>query len=158
MPYAPDTGAIATPIGTVVVTGDGQRITAIQIVPASEPARPAATPGVNLALNQLAQYFAGTRKQFDLPLAPARSPRGEALRRGMVGIGYGESKSYGRLAAELASGPRAVGQACARNPFPIVVPCHRVLASGGLGHYSAGDGISTKQWLLDFEAAHGDSA
>jgi len=90
---------------------------------------------------------------FTLALAPAATPRGRALRDGMVAIPYGDTASYGDLARRLGSAPRAVGQACARNPFPIVVPCHRVLGAGGaLGHYSAGDGAATKRWLLDHES------
>jgi methylated-DNA-[protein]-cysteine S-methyltransferase len=95
---------------------------------------------------------------FDIALAPANTLRGQALRGGLIGVGYGTTLSYGALARQLGSGARAVGQLCARNPFPIVVPCHRILGSGGLGHYSAGDGITTKQWLLDHERRHGASA
>ncbi len=77
------------------------------------------------------------------------------MREGLIAVGYGETVSYGELAKRLDSGPRAIGQLCARNPFPIVVPCHRVLGAGGaLGSYSAGDGPATKQWLLDHEQRH----
>lgn len=153
MPYAPDSGAIATPIGTVVVSAVSGRLTCVRISPASGPCYPGTNDLVKAALAQLAGYFDGSRVEFDLPLTPAATERGEALRRGMMRIGFGETCSYGQLAAELGSGPRAIGQACARNPFPILVPCHRVLASGSRGNYSAGNGISTKHWLLDFERA-----
>jgi methylated-DNA-[protein]-cysteine S-methyltransferase len=70
----------------------------------------------------------------------------------MIAIAYGETLSYGDLARLAGSAPRAIGQACARNPFPIIVPCHRVLSSGGArGHYSGGEGPITKRWLLDHE-------
>ena len=70
----------------------------------------------------------------------------------MIGIGYGRTVSYGALATSARSSARAIGQACARNPFPIIIPCHRVLnASGSLGANSAGQGPETKRWLLDFE-------
>ena len=89
---------------------------------------------------------------FDLPLAPAATMRGEVLRQAMVNIGFGDTASYGELAARIGSSARALGQACARNPFPIVVPCHRVLQAGGvLGSYSAGEGPVTKRWLLRHE-------
>ena len=73
----------------------------------------------------------------------------------MIGISHGEALSYGALARLAQSGPRAIGQACARNPLPIIVPCHRVLGSNGLGHYSGGDGVTTKRWLLAHETNHG---
>ena len=104
-----------------------------------------------MASAQLAEYFAGKRRDFDLPLQPARSDRGTALRLGIAAIGYGETASYGALAKALDSGPRAVGQACRRNPFPIVIPCHRVTSASGPEHYSGGDGVATKSWLLAFE-------
>src|SRR3546814_13589613 len=66
-----------------------------------------------------------------LPLTPAASPLGEVLRAAIVAIPHGETASYGQVARAVESGPRAVGQACARNPFPIIVPCHRVLGNGG---------------------------
>ena len=72
------------------------------------------------------------------------------------GIPIGETLSYGALARIAGSAPRAIGQACARNPFPIVIPCHRVVGSGGMiGHYSGGKGIATKIWLLDHERRGG---
>ncbi|HWL46290.1 MAG TPA: methylated-DNA--[protein]-cysteine S-methyltransferase, partial [Sphingomonadaceae bacterium] len=92
---------------------------------------------------------------FALPLSPAGTPRGPAHRAAIMAIGYGETASYGEVARAIGSSPRAVGQACARNPLPIIVPCHRVLGAGGaIGHYSAGDGIATKCWLLSHEKGH----
>src|SRR3546814_5779644 len=88
-----------------------------------------------------------------LPLTPAASPLGEVLRAAIVAIPHGETASYGQVARAVESGPRAVGQACARNPFPIIVPCHRVLGNGGsLGHYSGGHGVETKLALLRLES------
>ena len=153
--YARDTALIATPIGGVRVSGDGAHITAIHIEPESMGSIAPTTAPLRAAVEQLNQWFAGERHDFDLPLAPAATPRGQALRDGMVGIDYGETLSYGALSCQLGSSPRAMGQACARNPFPIVVPCHRVLnADGSLGAYSGGHGPTTKQWLLDHEQRH----
>jgi methylated-DNA-[protein]-cysteine S-methyltransferase len=70
----------------------------------------------------------------------------------MQQIPYGQTRRYGELAMAVGSAPRAIGGACGRNPIPIVVPCHRVLASGGLGGYSGGQGLATKRALLAFEA------
>lgn len=153
--YARDEALIATPIGGVRIYADGDRITAIRIEPENSGNIAPTTDILRHAVEQLRQWFDGQRQHFDLPLAPATTPRGQALRDGMIGIGYGATMSYGALSRQLASSARAMGQACARNPFPIVVPCHRVLnADGSLGAYSGGDGPTTKQWLLDHEQRH----
>ena len=149
--YWPDTASLATPIGTVVIEGDDERIYGIRLGPASPP-QEGSGQATREAAAQIAAYFSGNLRAFDLPLAPAISPRGEALRQAIVAIQHGETASYGELAQVIGSGARALGQACARNPFPLVVPCHRVLRAGGvLGPYSAGEGPATKRWLLDHE-------
>jgi methylated-DNA-[protein]-cysteine S-methyltransferase len=106
------------------------------------------------AKRQLAAYFEGRRRAFDLPLAPWGSPFELRVWQLMTDIPYGETRSYGDLARELAAAPRAVGQACGRNPLPILIPCHRVLAAEGrLGGYSGGKGTETKRRLLMLEGA-----
>jgi methylated-DNA-[protein]-cysteine S-methyltransferase len=153
MRYAMDSAVIATPIGAIRITG-GDALDAIRIL--TEPAAPlgGSAPAVIAAAEQLEAWFAGTLHAFDLALEPPATPRGHALRQGLIDVGYGETLSYGALARKLGSSPRAIGQLCARNPFPIIVPCHRILAGNGLGNYSAGAGITTKQWLLDHEQRH----
>ena len=96
-------------------------------------------------------YFAQKLQDFDLPLRPLVSKRGEVLRGGIASVPYGETLTYGSLAVQLDSAPRAVGQACKRNPFPIIIPCHRVTSTAGPEYYSGGAGASTKSWLIDFE-------
>lgn len=106
------------------------------------------------AKRQLELYFAGRLTEFDLPLAPRGSPFERRVWRLMAEIPYGQTRSYGDLAASLGAAPRAVGQACGRNPLPILIPCHRVLAAGGaLGGYSGGAGVDTKRRLLILEGA-----
>jgi methylated-DNA-[protein]-cysteine S-methyltransferase len=152
--YARDHAGIATPIGTVRVSGGEDAIEAVTLCTDDAP-MPGSAAAVREAARQLAQWFAGERIVFDVPLAPLTSPRGMALRDGLVAIPYGETRSYGALAHALGSGPRAIGQLCARNPFPIIVPCHRVTGAGGtLGNYSGGRGPVTKIWLLDHERRH----
>ena len=155
--YAPDTAAIATPIGLVLIEGDGEQVTRIRLGTAGETQAGSAA-AVREAAAQITGYFAGRLRAFDLPLARAATPRGAVLRQAMVDVGYGDTASYGELAARIGSSARALGQACARNPFPLVVPCHRVLQAGGvLGPYSAGEGPVTKRWLLAFERNAGDA-
>ena len=92
---------------------------------------------------------------LDLPLVQVAFVRGDILRQSLIAVRYGETLSYGELARRLESGVRATGQLRAYNPFPIVVPCRRVLgASGALGSHSAGDGPATKQWLFEHERRH----
>ena len=152
MTYALDMAVIATPVGTLCIHGDTESIHRITISRETLGPRRAASPAVLAAAEQLQAWFAGALRTFDLKLVPPATRRGQELRQGLIDVGYGETLSYGALARRLGSGPRAIGQLCARNPFPIVVPCHRILANGALGHYSAGDGPATKQWLLDHES------
>ncbi|SRR5579875_60932 len=106
------------------------------------------------AKRQLEQYFARKRTRFDLPLAPDGSDDDKRLWARMTRIPYGRTATYGQLARELGQSPRALGQACGRNPIPIIVPCHRVVASGGgLTGYSAPGGIDVKRRLLQLEGA-----
>lgn len=143
---------IETPIGPVRLTSTANRLAAIHIdaTPAADIAGDEAL--LDDAQAQLIAYFAGDRESFDLPLAPAHTERGAMLREAICSIPAGETITYGALADRVGSGARAIGQACARNPLPIIVPCHRVVASNGLGHYSGGRGLVTKGWLLAHES------
>jgi methylated-DNA-[protein]-cysteine S-methyltransferase len=113
------------------------------------------TPVLSEARHQLAAYFAGKLTRFDLPLALAGTPHQRAVWAAMQRIPYGQTRSYGEIAHEVGSGPRAVGTACARNPIAIIVPCHRILgtSNNGLGGYSGGEGLATKRFLLRLEQA-----
>lgn len=149
--YARDHALIATPLGMIRIEGDDAQIDSVRIGTGEPPARGNAT-AVREAAEQLEAWFAGDLQDFTVAIAPAGTPRGEELRAGLIALGYGETLSYGALAQRLGSSPRAIGQLCERNPFPILVPCHRVLGAGGaLGHYSGGEGPKTKSWLLEHE-------
>ncbi len=114
------------------------------------------------ARDQLAEYFAGQRTEFDLPLdwtgtSPAQHLVLDVLFRT---VGHGETVTYGELAHRAGAGPdgvslpaRAIGGIMGSNPIPVIVPCHRVVAGNGLGGYSGGTGIEVKRWLLIFEGA-----
>ena len=117
--------------------------------------RDSPTPLLRAAARQLAAYFAGRLKAFDLPLAPAGTAFQQSVWEGMRRIPYGRTCSYADLARELDSGPRAIGGACAHNPLPIIIPCHRVLASGQrIGGYGSPGGLDTKRFLLELEGVH----
>jgi methylated-DNA-[protein]-cysteine S-methyltransferase len=104
------------------------------------------------ARRQFEDYFDGRRRDFDLPLKAAGSPFQKRVWTAMRDIPYGEVRYYGDLARQLGSGPRAIGGACGRNPLPVIVPCHRIIAAdGSLGGYSGMHGLETKQFLLTLE-------
>ncbi|WP_294329526.1 methylated-DNA--[protein]-cysteine S-methyltransferase [uncultured Sphingomonas sp.] len=149
--YARDHALIATPIGRIRIEGDDQQLYRIQIGAEGDIA-PGTADAVRRASEQIEQWFAGARRGFDLPLARPATARGAILRDGLIAVPFGQTMSYGELSHVLGSSARAIGQLCARNPFPLVVPCHRVLNQNGrLGAYSAGEGPTTKSWLLDHE-------
>lgn len=110
-------------------------------------------PVLDRAVEQLTEYFAGDRTEFDLPLAPAGTPFQHEAWAVLRTIPFGGTITYGEQARRLgdARKSRAVGAANGRNPIPIVVPCHRVIgADGRLTGFAAG--LDTKSWLLTHEA------
>jgi len=105
------------------------------------------------AAAQLAEYFAGTRRVFELPLAPPGTAFQSQVWRALLKIPFGDTRSYGQLARTIRrpSASRAVGAANGSNPIAIIVPCHRVIgSSGSLTGY--GGGLDMKRWLLAHEA------
>ena len=121
----------------------------------SRAADPAAAAVAEHAAAQLGEYLDGDRQEFDLPLdwSLARDGQRVVLETLRDIAPYGHVVTYGELARRSGcpGGARAVGQAMARNPLPLVVPCHRVVAAGGLGGY--GGGLPLKRWLLALEGA-----
>ena len=101
---------------------------------------------------EVGEYAAGERQQFDLSVTLADGFAGEVMAE-MQGIPCGETRTYGEIADALDTAPVAVGRACGANPVPLVVPCHRVVGADSLGGYSAGDGPALKRRLLDHEDA-----
>lgn len=153
-------GSLDSPVGVVgVVAGpDGLRRLGWKMTPGQASAAPDAS--VELVLAQLREYFAGERTDFDLPLdLPQFEPTTSAILMTLYEtVGYGETVTYAELARRSGTGvhARALGSIMGANPIPLVIPCHRVVASHGLGGYSGGDpgqGIATKRWLLETEGA-----
>ena len=103
------------------------------------------------ARERLDAYFDGAITAFDLPLAPAGTPYQQRVWAALRDIPYGAVRSYRDIARVAGGGPRSVGGANGANPIPILIPCHRVVATGGIGGYSGGEGLPTKRWLLALE-------
>jgi methylated-DNA-[protein]-cysteine S-methyltransferase len=143
-----------SPLGALLVTVEGEAITRITWGEGLEQKEGAAAENAlaQEALDQLTGYFDGTRRAFDLPLAPAGSAYQQEVWRAMTEIPYGKSETYGELAGRIGSVARAVGGACGSNPIPIVIPCHRVLGGGGgMVGFSAAGGVADKRLLLALE-------
>lgn len=116
------------------------------------PRRVVETPLLQEAEEQLNEYFAGVRREFDLPLAAKGTAFQQAVWAQLRRIPYGKVRTYGQLAAALGKpkASRAVGSACHCNPLCIVVPCHRVIgADGSLTGYA--EGLDIKEYLLELE-------
>lgn len=154
--------SVETPIGEVTLVSDGARLVGVYLD--GQKHRPdEATFGVRdddaapfpQARAQLAEYFAGDRTTFDLPLAPAGTPFQQDVWAALDRIPYGQTWTYAQLADEIGqpSASRAVGAAVGRNPVCVVVPCHRVVgANGDLTGYAGG--VDRKRALLDLEREH----
>ena len=104
--------------------------------------------------DQMSAYFDGKLEKFNLPLAPAGTEFQRGVWQAMTQIPYGQTQTYGDLAADSGSLARAVGGACGKNPIPIIIPCHRVMGGGGkLTGFSGGAGPESKVFLLKLEGA-----
>jgi methylated-DNA-[protein]-cysteine S-methyltransferase len=105
------------------------------------------------AQDELASYFAGELDNFSVPLNPEGTDFQKRVWQQMVEIAYGNALTYGDVAKNLSSSPRAVGGACGKNPIPIIIPCHRIIgANDKLTGYTGAGGTKTKSFLLDLES------
>jgi methylated-DNA-[protein]-cysteine S-methyltransferase len=154
---------VESPIGRLMLTTDGTALTGLYMNLYRN--KPSKLPGVGddwiqnatidplpAAARQLKEYFAGKRREFDLPLRMEGTEFQQCVWRELTKIPFGETRSYGQLAKRLnnPNGSRAVGLANGRNPIAIIVPCHRVIgADGSLTGF--GGGLDRKEWLLTHE-------
>jgi len=158
-PTPPNLVRVPSPLGDLELTGDDDEVWSLAIIRGGHlpleglPEAPNAL--LERAAAELGEYFAGTRVTFDVPV---RLSRGTEFQRsvwqGLAAIPFGDHLSYGELGRSIgkSGAGRAIGGAVGANPAPILVGCHRVLASNGrITGFSAGEGIPTKQWLLRHE-------
>jgi len=162
--------SFSTPVGRVSVGCGPDGVAKVRYGP-PDPVRQEDTPAgqelARQAITQLTEYFRGERTAFDLPVdwSGTAGPQREVLKLLASSVGYGQTISYGALASQAGLAPgdgltpsgdvpaRLVGRIMGSNPIPVVVPCHRVLASDGLGGYSGGAGVEVKRWLLILEGS-----
>ncbi len=146
---------VATPIGLLVLAERRGRIIALDWAKREiASGRAAPTPLLDAAAAQIGAYFAKTRRAFDLPLDPQGSAFQKSAWARLCQIPWGETLTYGEMAAAVGGSARAIGTVMGANPIPIIIPCHRVVAAAGrLGGYSGGRGPATKLHLLRHEGA-----
>jgi methylated-DNA-[protein]-cysteine S-methyltransferase len=151
---------VESPLGDLLVTRDDDGLTGLGLPTGRYPQRVRAEwqhddAAFDDVRGELGEYFAGNRQEFTVPLRPRGSTFQRQVWHALSEIPYGETTSYGKVAASIGhpDGARAVGVANGQNPLPIIVPCHRVIgADGSLTGY--GGGLDAKRWLLDHEARH----
>lgn len=154
---------IASPLGRIELESDGRALTWLSIEGDEDSEHgvlryggAAGSPDaiITQAIAELGEYFAGMRHQFTVPVVLSGTPFQQSVWAQLQGIGWGEHLSYADIADAIGKtgASRAVGGAVGANPVPLIVGCHRVLARDGrITGYSAGSGISTKQFLLTLE-------
>ena len=142
--------SLHSPVGDLTLSEEDGAIVAIDWGWVDEQSN---APLLAEARRQLQDYFDGERLAFNLPLAPAGTPYQRRVWQALCEIPPGTTRTYADIARSVGGSPRAVGGANGRNPIPIVIPCHRVVATTGIGGYSGGDGLPTKRFLLALERA-----
>ena len=144
-----------TPFAVLGIRTVGKVVTSIEYLPKAERGKAPDNALAERAVRQLERYLDDPEFRFSLSLAAAGTPFRERVRSALTGIPVGESRTYGELARQLHTAPRAVGGACGANDIALVVPCHRVVGSqgslGGFMHAVDGDPLAIKRWLIRHE-------
>lgn len=146
---------LPAPFGKIGVRTDGEFVREIVYLPESMQCIGPANAVAQRLARQLEAYYADPDAPFDIPLAPVGSDFQRRVWQAIASVPRGQVTTYGAVARQLASAPRAVGQACGANDFPVVIPCHRVVGASGIGGFAnhQGDGffLDIKRWLLIHE-------
>lgn len=148
------TGVVAAPTGLLGVVVSGGRLRRVDLCARAGGPVPAADAVTAEVFAQLFRYFEDPAFRFDLPLEPAGTPFQRRVWAALCDIPPGQLRRYAEVASTVGSVARAVGGACRANPLPIVVPCHRVVSSGGMGGFmgaTVGAPLAIKRWLLRHE-------
>lgn len=142
------------PFGMLGIICDNDVLAGIDFLPAETMQLPPKCKFAQLVCKQLAEYFINPDFQFNLPIKLNGTKHQNKVWQAIYVISSGNTRQYGELSREIASSPRAVGQACGANPIPIVIPCHRVVSKAGMGgfaHHRDGYELDIKRWLLAHE-------
>ena len=145
---------ISAPFGMLGIRCDDEVLLGIDFLTAHEVAQHATCAMAETMCVQLLHYFDDPDSGFRIPLKSAATQHQQRVRQAMLAIPCGKTRRYGELASELHSSAQAIGQACGANPFPIVIPCHRVVSRAGLGGFMKQDRgvvLDIKRWLLAHE-------
>ncbi len=147
---------VSTPLGALSVACDGEFLTNISFGEKICNADPGTSPVIEDAISQLREYFSGKIKTFNLKLKPEGTDFQKRVWQALCKIPYGETISYKELAKRIGNPKacRAVGMANNKNPLPIIIPCHRVVATNGKLTGYAG-GLDAKRFLLELESSFG---
>ncbi|SFI20255.1 methylated-DNA-[protein]-cysteine S-methyltransferase [Collimonas sp. OK307] len=154
------TAVVAAPFGAMGIRTEAGLLQELVYLPPSFHEKDATDALAERAVRQICRYLEQPDFRFDLPLAPLGTAFQHRVWKVIAAIPRGEVLTYGQVAKLIESAPRAVGQACGANWFPLVIPCHRVTAAGGLGgfsHHDDEDGfhLRVKRWLLEHEGVVG---
>lgn len=145
---------LPAPFGALGVRLAGDALSGLDFLPPDTALRPNGSAAVRLVAHELDAYYADPAHAWKLTLSPAGTPFRLRVWQALMTVPSGHTKTYGEIAAEIDSSPRAVGQAVGDNPIPIVIPCHRILAAHGLGGFMHGTEtfpLEVKRWLLRHE-------
>ena len=147
---------VAAPFGAIGIRSDGDVLRELVYLPAHFTEKPPTDMVSEKVARQIERYLSEPDFRFDLPLAAVGTEFQRRVWQVISSIPRGSVLTYGQVARMIRSAPRAVGQACGANWYPLVIPCHRVTATGGLGGFSNqadSDGfhIGVKRWLLAHE-------
>lgn len=152
---------VAAPFGALGVRVVDGVLTGVDFLPDASELRAASDVATQTICAQLTDYLRNPHHPLDFPVRLTGTPFQQRVWRAMQAIPVGETLTYAELAQRISSGPRAVANACGANPIPVIIPCHRVVAKGGLGGFMGGreaDSLSIKQWLLAHERSEPHAA
>ena len=146
---------VAAPFGAVGIFAFNEQIS-IELLTENHVPKPAENKIVQKIAAQIEAYFGSAKNDFSLQVAQYGTPYQQRVWQAIRAIPRGRVLTYGDIAAQIGSGPRAVANACGANNIPLLVPCHRVVAKNGLGGFMQGnkDGLKIKKWLLKHEGIH----
>ena len=143
-----------TPFAVLGIRVEAGKLAGIDFLPRDEATLAPSDALTRKICEQIEAYLHDPDFQFDLPLQQSGTPHRMKVWQALRAIPRGQATTYGELALQLNSSPRAVGQACGSNPLPLIIPCHRVVAKNGAGgfmHHASGAPLAIKDWLLRHE-------